>query len=46
MNAIFGLFALGVIVVIVTQFVKKGNTAPTVTANVFNNVAGYISLLK
>lgn len=46
MNLVIGLFALGVIVVIVTQFVKSGSSGPTVIKNVFGNVARYLNLLK
>lgn len=46
MRLILGLFSLGLIVVIVTQFAKRGSSGPTVISNVFKNVTGYISLLK
>lgn len=46
MKTILGLFALGLVVVIIVQFAKAGSKGPTVVSNLFSNVTGYISLLK
>lgn len=46
MNMILGLFALGIVVVIITQFAKKGSSGPTVVKNVFANIAGYLSAIN
>lgn len=46
MGKILGLFALGLVAVIVIQFVKGGSKGPNVISNLAGSVAGYISALK
>lgn len=46
MSAILGLFAFGIVVVIITQFVKRGSAGPNVIGNIFANIAGYLSAIN
>lgn len=46
MTLVIGLISLGIIAVIVTQFVKSGSSGPTVLDNIFTNITAYVSLLK
>lgn len=45
MKAILGLFAFGIVVVIVTRFAQKGSKGPNVVSNIFSNIAGYLQAL-
>lgn len=46
MGGILGLFAFGIVVVIITQFVKAGSSGPTVIKNIFAGTVQYLNLLK